>query len=833
MLIHPVPEEYREALAQEREALWERVAQVRAAVAAGDPGRLRELASTVREQLRQGDDRLCGQLADRIPDLQQALGEAFDEAFPLTARAGLAEVLDTPWPTASRDAALRALLDAPQWGVPSLDTVARQAIADGDTRLLRILVRTPLGRLPRGTVAAVLDALHTAGALDAGLVEHAFTEDRHLGRDVFGHTGYDGTVVPAVACADAVRPYVEDMLWRMTSPVGPGDEDALPQAAPTGLRFVLRALDWPGESATAVRFGAAALTCGELDDLVAHLRERPLPVRQRAFQLRRPAGDADALLPVLGLAPATALLRLVQRIEAAGVVRHEREPILDAADAAGPDATRQLLAQTPSELVSAVLGVNRAAVLRRVKSNALAGIAAYGMLPLADGETVLDRYTALREIAKRGPKLGPNRRHSHAAAVEVALEHLAQVAGLPDASALEWDCESRLVDDSPPPWTLGEHTVAVVMDGPDPVIAVTSGGRTLKSIPAAVRADARYAASRERQDLLRDQARRLRTGLVERLVATAGMLAPDELDRLRRLPAGAAMLPALLWRDASGTIGLLDDVDTGGPVSAAHPWHLYESGQLAHWQAEVVHRRLRQPVKQAFRELYLLTPAEREAVDVSQRFAGHTVRGDVAGRLLSGRGWRTHDDYSDHQATRPAGGLTAALRCDFHGWFGMGDVQVGELRFLSGKEPVPLAEVPPVVFSEVMRDLDLVVSVAGTDPTRLDSAARASSRAQVLSALIADLGLRRVTVEGTSAVVRGSRATYRVHLTSGSIHVEPGGYLCVVPADFGRKAHRRLFLPFADDDAMTSVVLSKVLLLAEDEKITDRSILDQLDRLTA
>ena len=81
-------------------------------------------------------------------------------------------------------------------------------------------------------------------------------------------------------------------------------------------------------------------------------------------------------------------------------------------------------------------------------------------------------------------------------------------------------------------------------------------------------------------------------------------------------------------------------------------------------------------------------------------------------------------------------------------------------------------------------------------------------------------------------MVRGSRATYRVHLTSGSIHVEPGGYLCVVPASFGTPAHRRLFLPFADEDPMTSIILSKVLLLAEDEKISDPSILTQLDSLT-
>ena len=79
-------------------------------------------------------------------------------------------------------------------------------------------------------------------------------------------------------------------------------------------------------------------------------------------------------------------------------------------------------------------------------------------------------------------------------------------------------------------------------------------------------------------------------------------------------------------------------------------------------------------------------------------------------------------------------------------------------------------------------------------------------------------------------MVHGTRATYRVHLTSGSIHVEPGGYLCVVPTSFGGSAHGRLFLPFADEDQVTSVILSKVLPLNDDEHITDPTILAQLPR---
>jgi len=448
------------------------------------------------------------------------------------------------------------------------------------------------------------------------------------------------------------------------------------------------------------------------DELVGYLRDRPAQEHRRAFDLRLPAGDAEIVLPLLGLPRAAPLLRLARASSTVDDGRQDRAAILAAVAGAGVEAARTVLELCPSELVSAALGWNRAAVEKRVKHNALRGIAAFGLLPLAGGESLLDRYLALREVAKRGQKLGPNRRLSHAAAVAVAIDHLAQVAGLPDASRLEWDCEARIAAEVSADWRLGEYIVTVRLPDVDPVIVVSRAGKELKSVPQAVRGHPRYPEVREHQERLREQARRMRSGLIDRLVASGGTFEAEELARLRGLPSAAAMLPALIWQD----------------------------------------------------------------------------------------------------------------------YFGLADVLIGEVCFLAAGSAVPLADVCPVAFSEVMRDLDLVVSVAGTDPGGYTSPLRAASRAQLLAMLIDDLGLARVTVDGTSAVVRGSRATYRVHLNTGSIHVEPGGYLCVVPASFGGTAHPNLFLPFADDDRMTSVVLSKVLLLAEDEKITDRSILAQLER---
>ncbi|WP_026411286.1 DUF4132 domain-containing protein [Actinomadura oligospora] len=836
-----VPEKYIDVVAEQRQALWRLVERAQEASKAAALTAMRDVAEEIRHRIERADDLVYGNFAPHIDDILAEIDELYDAAFPVVRPDDIADLLTTPWPSARRKALLAAYLEVDVRHRLQLDEVADRAVNAADTHLLRLLIFTPLGVLRRETVTRILDALHGAGALDATVVERAYADDRYLGRDIMH-----------LACANAVRDHVDELTWRLVSSSPPAEWDDFPKApVPRGVRFVQEALTWPGDQHVADHLGIAELTGTERDALLDLLRDRPVEEQRRAFDWRLRAGDADALLPLFGLGRAASLMRLIRAMPADEVTRQDRAALLAAIGEAGEEAAQRLLKLVPSELTSAVMGWNRAQVQKRVKRNALQGIAAFGMLPLAPDETVLDRYLALREIAKKGPKLGPNRRHSHAAAISVALDHLAQVTGFPDASRLEWDCEARIATETPTEAQVGDYRIALRFEGADPKLAVSRAGKTLKSVPSAVRSDPAYQELREHQELLRDQARRMRTGLVERLVSTSTTLTPDELSRLMSLPAGAAMLPTLLWRDEAGTIDLLDRVDTTGPVTAVHPVDLHERRLLGEWQAEIVRRRLTQPVKQVFRELYVLTPAEREAGDVSRRFAGQTVNGQVAGQLLSGRGWFTHGEFDAHQATRAAGdGLIAAVRCDFHGYFGMGDVHVGEIRFLTGGRraparygdptgsgsvggaPVPLADVPPVVFSEVMRDLDLMVSVAGTEPEAYLSPAQAASRAQVLGALITDLGLSQVTVDGHSAVVKGTRATYRVHLNSGSIHVEPGGYLCVVPASFGKTAHRRLFLPFADDDRMTSVILSKVLLLAGDDEIKDPSILSQLDALT-
>ena len=159
-----------------------------------------------------------------------------------------------------------------------------------------------------------------------------------------------------------------------------------------------------------------------------------------------------------------------------------------------------------------------------------------------------------------------------------------------------------------------------------------------------------------------------------------------------------------------------------------------------------------------------------------------------------------------------------------------------------------LERVPPLVLSEVLRDVDLFVGVAsvGNDPSWSDGgpggrhvdywnrysfgdlSANGQTRKAVLERLIPRLKIApRCSFSDRFLIVRGDLRTYKIHLGSGNILMEPNDqYLCIVqsrsPADHG------LFLPFEGDNVL-ALVLSKAFMLAADDKITDSTITRQIN----
>ena len=165
-------------------------------------------------------------------------------------------------------------------------------------------------------------------------------------------------------------------------------------------------------------------------------------------------------------------------------------------------------------------------------------------------------------------------------------------------------------------------------------------------------------------------------------------------------------------------------------------------------------------------------------------------------------------------------------------WFSPADTESPTLEFVSfydrkTHKQKKLKEVPDILYSEVMRDVDLAVSVAhvgGVDPETSHSTIE--MRRAIFAFNMELFGITNVTFEGTHAFIKGTLDNYSVQLGSGVIHKESGGMVNILPVHSQQRG--KIFLPFIDEDPKTAEILSKILLLAEDQKIKDPYILEQL-----
>ena len=226
----------------------------------------------------------------------------------------------------------------------------------------------------------------------------------------------------------------------------------------------------------------------------------------------------------------------------------------------------------------------------------------------------------------------------------------------------------------------------------------------------------------------------------------------------------------------------------------------------------------------------MITAQEKKDAIVSRRYSGQQVNPRQAIALWGRRGWST-DEYGNVFKAFPDEDLVVDVEFN-HGFttpLEYEGLTIDGLVFRSKENgsQIHLAKVSPIRFSEIMRDMDLVVSVAHVG--QVDPEASAST-VEMRSALLKEtcqlLGIKNVKIQSNHVVIKGKLAEYSVHLGSGVVHCLPGGAVCLVPV---HSQHRsRLFLPFADDDPRTAEVISKTLLLARDEEIQDPIILEQL-----
>jgi Domain of unknown function (DUF4132) len=456
----------------------------------------------------------------------------------------------------------------------------------------------------------------------------------------------------------------------------------------------------------------------------------------------------------------------------------------------------------------------------------------------------------------------------------------------------------------------GEYVAELRVDGRDVELHWSrADGKAQKSVPARVKTDHKeelkelQGAAKDIAGMLPAQSERLDAMFLLQKRWPVAVWRERYLDH----PLVGTLARRLIWNfTANGTtragvwsgdrlVGASDDpldVPNDAEVELWHPIGRSIEDVLA-WRRWIEAHEIRQPFKQAHREVYLLTDAERRTETYSNRFAAHVLRQHQYNALCAARGWKNKlrllvdDVYPPTSRELPQWGLRAEYWVEGAGTeYGADTNESGAfLRLVTDQvrfyrvdaaqnhahaggggyasaaggpgargvnEPLPLDEIPALVLSEIMRDVDLFVGVAsvGNDPTWQDGGPGGRFRDYWTSYAFGELGetartrraalerlVPRLKIAGQCTlterflVVRGNLRTYKIHLGSGNILMEPNDqYLCIVPSrDSAAGGTDRLFLPFEGDTTL-SIVLSKAFLLAADDSITDPTIVRQIRR---
>ena len=502
------------------------------------------------------------------------------------------------------------------------------------------------------------------------------------------------------------------------------------------------------------------------------------------------------------------------------------------------------------------------ACLLALSQNGLAGVAALARVRSKIRQTNTQELIA-RYIAQESQKLGVS------------------PAEIEDMAVPDFGLENGRLEE-----TYGDYTATLTLNDGKAEVHWQKAGKPLKSAPTALKAthadelkelkaaqtqaQQTYSTQRDRLDRSFAEERRMPWAWFAQYYFGHGLMGGLTRRLIWRLhyPNGThqdALWVGEAWHNVRGQ-PLPDPTASAETVQCWHPL-LAQPKEVLAWRELLERNQLRQPLKQAFREVYLLTPPEERTSTYSNRMAAHILKQHQFNSLAKLRGWRyrllgAYDKgYDSEIASLPLPALNLMAEYWVSEVFAEGEwndtgiynyVSTDQVRFTRADVPVPLPEVPPLAFSEVMRDVDLFVGVAsvGNDPQWRDNGGLAQfrtywesysfgdlsevakSRKLALERLVPRLKIGKVSeIRGNFLAVKGHHQTYKIHIGSGNILMEPNDqYLCIVPDRSSKTmGGGEVYLPF-EGDAVLSIVLSKALLLMDDDKITDQTILRQIGR---
>ncbi len=513
-----------------------------------------------------------------------------------------------------------------------------------------------------------------------------------------------------------------------------------------------------------------------------------------------------------------------------------------------------------------------------------------GRIPLASGKArdadLISRVSALASYRRfYAPKVSGMYGFSAEDAIELvdqAFESLGKLAGLEDHRMLYWLAGNAL------PERIASHSsfekagckVVLELDACGaPVLRIWDKGKLVRSVPTKFKTDSKLQqlqALKEECKMLHAASRDyLESAMISGETFTTKRFAPylknpivermlEQTVMVIASPAKKTQKPTLGYLKQGKSPALLDCQGNSVPIESstelrvAHPVDFFASGRWLAWKCFIVEAQRPEVFRQVTRELFTPTTAERERVvpkaekpfDIADesamnergakfgvnRFSEYPVVQDQFEAILRKFGWqKLWNDYFESQwGTIRAIAVMSTTEeentvCSTFVFFET-DADSSNYRLIS------IDSVPARTFSEALRQLN--TAVRGATPKEAKSQLKIATvsvpvpedvialRMQLLQEQLAERKLKNITLVGSIATIVGKLDTYVLDIVSGETKRKSKKLFYATPKTVPPADPR--FLTIDKELPNTTFVVSLAIHLANDDKIREPALIDQL-----
>ncbi len=461
----------------------------------------------------------------------------------------------------------------------------------------------------------------------------------------------------------------------------------------------------------------------------------------------------------------------------------------------------------------------------------------YSLIPLENDIDLYERYMYLQEYLKMSKKFGSQRQASERRVVDIALDNLARNAGYNDTAIFIYEMEVSNQSNKLQELLIDDIKIIPYINHLKISLAVYKNDKKIASIPAKLNKNKEVIELKEQIKLDQNKLKRIVKSF-EEAMCNKTMFSYDTLIKISKDYIINNVLSKLIFISNNTPLIFKDDnlydlnLNQVKPdlIYIAHPITLKDNNVLNECINYVIKNNIKQPFKQVLREFYTKSSQELTQEDC-WRFRGFNVDIKKCIAALKGKNWSISEEIGLRRVHYYSNTISVLFKeFDLPYTYDLDNYnqELHTISFINRKtyEQILIKDVDDIVYSETLRDVDLMISISSNSIYDYELALSTTEiRQEILKSLVEILNLNNVGFLKDNIKVEGKYGNYLINIRTGLVFKEGKGNLFLKTI---YSTNKPILLDFIDEDPMTSDIISKAIVLANDDKIKDSTILEQI-----